>query len=434
MDGSTARHTLKLAAVTLLVGVAGGIGGGSMALLLHLVQHIVYGYSLHDLVGPESFLQAVGSVSPLHRVLAIATAGLVAGLGWWAVYNRGARLVSIKAAAASGKPMPYGSTTGHAVLQIVTVAMGSPLGREVAPREIAALLSQKLTNWAGITGEDAKLLLGCGAGAGLAAVYNVPLGGAVFALEVLILRMDVKSILMALSTSCIAAVIAWSVLGNQPQYHIPAFSLSVPLMVLCVLAAPFIGLAGHGFGRLTAAARKNMRTDGRIIWRCVAVFALIGLASMAFPQLPGNGKGPIQLGLESDIPLHLGVALLALKVAAIGAALWAGAEGGVLTPGLTVGALLSTLMVLAWNAFLPAIPPGAFALVGAAAFLGVSMEMPFTAVALMFGFTHVGQDFLVPLILTATIASVTSRAVPMLSATLARRRAVAVAVEGEAAR
>ncbi|MGE4481171.1 chloride channel protein [Acidocella sp.] len=422
MDGETTRHALKLAAVTLLVGVAGGIGGGGMALLLHLVQHIVYGYSLEDLVGPESFLRGVSTVSPLHRLLALTAAGLVAGLSWWAVYNRGAKLVSIKTAAAAGKPMPYGSTTAHAVLQIVTVAMGSPLGREVAPREIAAILTQKLTGWAGISGEDAKTLLGCGAGAGLAAVYNVPLGGAVFALEVLILRMDAKSILMALSTSCIAAVLAWSVLGNEPQYHIPAFSLSVPLMMLCVLSAPFIGLAGHGFNRFTAAMRKNMRTDGWLIWRCLAVFTLIGLAAMAFPQLPGNGKGPIQLGLDSAIPLHLGLALLALKVAAIGGALWAGAEGGVLTPGLTVGTLLSTLLVLGWNAILPAIPPGAFVLAGAAAFLGVSMEMPFTAVALMFGFTHVGQTFLVPLILTTAIASATGRAVPVLGAAYARGR------------
>ncbi len=342
--------------------------------------------------------------------------------------------MSIKTASATGKPMPYGSTTGHALLQIITVAMGSPLGREVAPREIAAILTQRITSWAGISGEDAKMLLGCGAGAGLAAVYNVPLGGAVFALEVLVLRMDVKAILVALTTSCIAAVTAWAALGDMPQYHIPAFSLSVPLMALCLLSAPLIGLAGFGFNRLTAAARKNMRTDRRIIWRCVAVFLAVGLAATLFPQLPGNGKGPIQLGLESAIPARLGLELLALKVAAIAAALWAGAEGGVLTPGLTVGALISGLLALGWNMILPPVSPGAFALVGAAAFLGVSMEMPFTAVALMFGFTHVSQDFLVPLILTAAIASATGRAVPMaLSAVQGRRARLLHPHAGEAA-
>jgi H+/Cl- antiporter ClcA len=423
MNGGSARQTLKLAAVTLLVGIAGGVGGGSMALLLHFVQHVTYGYSLRDLVGPESFLQAVTAASPLHRMLVLTAGGLVAGLGWWAVYTRGAKLVGIKAAAAKGEKMPYGSTTGHAVLQIVTVAMGSPLGREVAPREIAAILTQKITEWAGISGEHAKLLLGCGAGAGLAAVYNVPLGGAVFALEALLVRMDAKAILIALSTSCIAAVIAWAALGDAPQYHIPNFSLSMPLMALCLLSAPLIGLAGLGFNRLTAAARKTMRTDRRIIWRCLGVFLLIGVAATMFPQLPGNGRGPIQLGLESDISLHLGLALLALKVAAIGGALWAGAEGGVLTPSITVGALVSTLLALGWNAILPPIPPGAFALVGAAAFLGVSMEMPFTAVALMFGFTHVSQDFLVPLILTTAIASATARAVPMFASVLLQPRA-----------
>ncbi|OYV36170.1 MAG: chloride channel protein [Acidocella sp. 20-61-6] len=426
MTTDTIQQNLKLAGVTLLVGLAGGVGGGSMALLLHFVQHVVYGYSLHDMVGPESFLQAVSAVSARHRALALAAGGLVAGLGWWVMYNRGAKLVSIKAAAASGKKMPYGSTTAHAVLQIVTVAIGSPLGREVAPREIAAILSQKLTEWAGITGEDAKMLLGCGAGAGLAAVYNVPLGGAVFALEALLVRMDVKAILMALSTACIAAVVAWSVLGDVPQYHIPDFTLSVQLITLCVLSAPLIGLAAFGFSRLTAAARRTMRSDGSIIWRCLMVFVLIGLVATMFPQLPGNGKGPIQLGLESDISLDLCLELLALKVASIAAALWAGAEGGVLTPGLTVGALVSTLLALGWNSILPPVSPGAFALVGAAAFLGVSMEMPFTAVALMFGFTRVSQDFLVPLVLTTTLASLTAKGGGVLSAILQRRRAAAL--------
>src|SRR5262249_50468401 len=160
-----------------------------LGLLLHFVQHLAYGYSLDAVVSNESFLQGVTAAPPFRRVAALTLCGAVAGIGWWAVYRFGKPLVSIKAAVGKGVPrprMPALATTAHVLLQIVTVALGSPLGREVAPREMAALLATWLGSRAGLAAEEKRMLIACGAGAGLAAVYNVPLGGAVFILEVLL--------------------------------------------------------------------------------------------------------------------------------------------------------------------------------------------------------------------------------------------------------
>jgi H+/Cl- antiporter ClcA len=74
----------------------------------------------------------------------------------------------------------------------------------------------------------------------------------------------------------------------------------------------------------------------------------------------------------------------------------AGAEGGLLTPGMAIGALLAICFASIWNLAFPAVPLGAFALIGAAAFLAASMQLPLTAIALIFEFTHLGQDFLIP--------------------------------------
>ncbi len=82
--------------------------------------------------------------------------------------------------------MPILTTAVHAVLQILTVALGSPLGREVAPREIGAIFAGWLAHRAGLSVREQQVMVACGAGAGLAAVYNVPLGGALFVLEVLL--------------------------------------------------------------------------------------------------------------------------------------------------------------------------------------------------------------------------------------------------------
>ena len=132
-----------LVSVTLLTGVGAGLGGMLLALLLHWIQHIAFGYSLEHVISNESFLTGVNGAPPERRVLVMVVCGLVAGLGWWALYRYGRPLVSIKKAVKSEDPrMPVVSTVIHAVLQIVTVALGSPLGREVAPREIGSV-------WAG---------------------------------------------------------------------------------------------------------------------------------------------------------------------------------------------------------------------------------------------------------------------------------------------
>jgi H+/Cl- antiporter ClcA len=130
----------------------------------------------------------------------------------------------------------------------------------------------------------------------------------------------------------------------------------------------------------------------------LVTFAAIGVAAMWYPELLGNGRGPTQLALDSSIPASLAVVLLVLKLAATTGALRAGAEGGLLTPGLATGALMATLLGAFWNWLGAGVPPGSFALIGATAFLASSMAMPITAIALALEFTHVDHDFLIPIL------------------------------------
>jgi H+/Cl- antiporter ClcA len=158
----------------------------ALALLLRLVQHVAYGHGLHTIIGRVSFLREVTAASDLRRFLALCSCGAVAGIGWWLLYRFGTPLVSIRQAARKGGRMPFWDTLTHAILQIVTVGLGSPLGREVAPRELGAALATKLSARANLTPACTRIMIACGAGAGLAAVYNVPLGGTLFTLEVLL--------------------------------------------------------------------------------------------------------------------------------------------------------------------------------------------------------------------------------------------------------
>ncbi|NWE47286.1 chloride channel protein [Pseudomonas gingeri] len=403
---SRTRQLMTLGCVVVLTGIGAGLGGMLLAMLLHGIQHMAYGYGQDSLTSHETFLIGVSSASPERRVLVLALCGLVAGLGWWAVYRFGRPLVSIKRAVAPAAPdMPVKTTLAHALLQIITVALGSPLGREVAPREVGALVGAWLSRKARLPADSHRLMIACGAGAGLAAVYNVPLGGAVFVLEVLLASFSWPAAIMALATSAIGAGVAWIGLGAQAQYVVPALPLTPGLLAWSLIAGPLLGLAAHGFVRLTGRARATAARGWRLPVLSLINFTLIGCIAIYLPQVLGNGKGPAQLGFDSELTIGLAALLLVVKVLITSSSLRAGAEGGLLTPGLAIGALLAIILGGLWSLAWPGIPLGAFAIVGAAAFLAASMSMPLTAIVLVAEFTRIDHDFLVPIIL-AVVGSV----------------------------
>lgn len=416
---STPSKPLAFALVAVLTGIGAGLGGMALALLLHAIQHVAYGYGAARLVGGESFLDGVSMASPERRLAALLACGLVAGLGWAALYRFGLPLVSIRKAVASKDPrMPVVSTLVHALLQIVTVALGSPLGREVAPREIGALLAGQLASRAGLSSDDCRLMVACGAGAGLAAVYNVPLGGALFVLEVLLGTFAPRALIVAVVTSTVAAIAAWSGLGNEQQYVVPAFVLDGPLLVWAALCGPLFGLAARGFVKLTSGARAHAPRGVRLVLLSILNFAVIGVLLTWLPQLAGNGKGAASLSFDGGLGIGLAATLLVLKVTIEASSLRAGAEGGLLTPGLTNGALLAVVLGGAWNHVLPGVAPGACALIGAGAFLAASMQMPLTAVALILEFTHANHDLLFPLLLAVAGSLLTYGAAPRVLASI----------------
>jgi H+/Cl- antiporter ClcA len=387
--------------------------------LLHAIQYLAYGYSPATLFNGESFLDGVSSASATRRVGVLAVCGVVAGVGWWAVFRWCKPLIIISRAVKSDDPrMPVVATTFHALLQIMTVALGSPLGREAAPREIGAMIAARLSSYARLTLDESKVMVACGAGAGLAAVYNVPLGGALYVLEGLLLSFSWRALVPAIITSVIAALIARLGLGNLPQY-----SSTPSLMIWSAVAGPLFGLAAVQFTRLTSLARAQAPHGAALPALCLMNFVFIGLLATQLPILLGNGKGPAQVGFDGSINLQLAAILLVLRVLITWTSLRAGAAGGLLTPGMCNGALLAILLGGAWSMWWPGTPLGAFAVIGAAAFLASSMRVPLTAFALLFEFTRPSQEFLIPMLIAVAGSVLTAEYVRSAQAASASRRA-----------
>jgi H+/Cl- antiporter ClcA len=436
----TTARMLRLLCVAGLVGIGAGLGGMSLALLLHFVQHVAYGYSLDAVISRETFLEGVSAAAPLRRVVAMVICGIVAGVGWWALYRFGRPLVGVKRATAANDPrMPAAETTAHALLQIITVALGSPLGREVAPRELAAMLGGWLSHQARLTPEASRIMVACAAGAGLAAVYGAPWAGALFTLEVLLRAFNLRNVALAIGISAIAAWVARIGLGGELQYTVPDFSLSSSLVCWSIVVGPVLGFGAHWYRRLTDTARARAPRDRRLIGWCLVTFAMIGVLAIPFPQLLGNGKGPSQLDFANELGIGMSATLLVLKVVASSAALRAGAEGGLLTPGLTIGAMLGSLLGGLWDFAWTGVPLGAFAMVGGTAFLAASLQMPLTAIVLMAEFTHEGSAFLIPIALAVAGSMMTlracarrfDRAAAQRAAVTAETRAAASAIDAQ---
>jgi CIC family chloride channel protein len=389
---SRAPWILRLVVVTALVGVGAGVAGLCASLLLRLVETVAYGAS------SGSFLDDVLQADPSRRVIALCAAGVIAALAWWALRRWGTPVVSVEASVA-GKRMPWLVSILNAAIQIVIVGLGASIGKEVAPRELGALIAGWLTEKAGVTARERRILVACGAGAGLAAVYNVPLGGALLAVEVLLAEISFATVLPALATSAIAALVARLVVPIEPLYHLPQFTLSPTIVVWSIIVGPVIGFAAVGFVWLIKAAQSHRPRGWGILVAMPLVFAGVGLLSLAFPAILGNGQALGQVAFDGAIGIPLILLLLLFKVIATTATIGSGGAGGTLQPSVAVGAAFGAATGGLWLMLWPGSPVAAFAFIAAAAFLASTMRAPLTALVLLIEFTGQGPALLVPAIL-----------------------------------
>ncbi|OJY32800.1 MAG: chloride channel protein [Legionella sp. 40-6] len=383
--------------ILFIVGIASGLIGMVLVLMLHYLQHLAFGYSPEQIISSESFLEGVTAAARSRRFLILVSCGFLAGCGWWLLEKLGSPLVSIARAIKEDKMMPLLTTIVHGILQIATIALGSPLGREVAPRELSALFSQKIASRLHLTVGETRLMLACGAGAGLAAVYNVPLAGALFVAEVLLQEFSWAVLIPAFATSALAVFVSWWGLGNAPTYTFHTAEITPALIIWSAIVGPLLGGLAFGFIRFANAQRLRAAQGRAIIFFCLVNFGLLGFAAIYFPALLGNGKSIVQIEFNESVLIHTSAILLFLRTLFVWGSLRAGAWGGLLTPSLANGALLGVLLGGLWNVIWPHTDLEAFALVAATAFLAAAQKMPLVAVIMLFEMTRANFIFLIPI-------------------------------------
>ena len=403
--GLAARLPVRFWTLLALTGIGAGLGGAALMLLLHAVQHLAWSYHAGN------FLDGVQRSGPLRRVLVVLAAGALVGFGRRLLrYATGGHAgdLSERIWFHSGT-LPFFPTIGRAILSIVVVGMGASIGREGSAKQTGAAIASALADRASLPPAQRRLLAACGAGAGMAAIYNVPLGGALFALEVLLGSLALPLALPAIAASFIATAVSWIALPPQPTYAVPAYHLAALDLVWAVIVGPVAGLAAAVY--VTAIGWADGRRP-RGAWAIAApllVFAPLGVASLGFPQLLGNGKDVVQLAFVARIGLPLAGALFLLKPLATVGCLGSGTPGGLFTPTMTYGAVLGVLLGHAWAAVAPDAQVGSLALIGATAVLAAATQGPISSIVLVLELTRHIDALMVPLMLAVAGATLVTR-------------------------
>jgi CIC family chloride channel protein len=403
--GIVASYTPRFWLIVIALGLITGVAGSALMEILRLVEHASWDYHA------GTFLAAVKATPAWRHLTILASAAIVVGAGvllLGRLPSSGGGEISESLWLHEGR-MGLLASVARGALSIVTVGMGVSLGREAAPQLAGAATASRFADWSGLPLWQRRLLVASGAGAGMAAVYNVPLGGALFALEVLLGTLAVSLVLPALVTSLIATAVAWTTLSTNPTYSVPSYGVHASQLIWAALMGPIAGVGAVIWVRVIARANAlRPRHAGRFVAPLV-VFCALGAVAIPYPQLLGNGLDIVQLASVGGISLGLLAILLALKPLATAACLGSGAPGGLFTPTLTVGILIAGITGTAWAHLWPGAPAGSYALIGGGAFLAAAMQGPLSGVVLVLELTRHTDALMVPTLLVVAEATVIAR-------------------------
>ncbi len=391
-----------------IVGVCGAVSSVAFREALHFLESVL----LHT---NDPLEDAAADLPWWGRLLMPAAGGLIAGsillFGQkWATAGKSADFM--EAVVVGNGVIRVRATVVKSLSSLVTISSGGSIGREGPMVQLASMLGSLLGRMANFSPARLRLLVACGAAAGIACAYNAPLTGAFFVAEILLGSIAMESIGPLIVASVVATVIASQFLGAQPVYRMPVFGV-VPnwqliahalLGVLAGLIAPLFLLLLRGgesvFTRMNLPAYFKLGLGGLVV----------GIIAIWEPGVWGNGYGVVISVLNSDWAWDALLTILILKVLATVATTGSGGVGGVFTPTLFCGAMLGSLFGEALRALLPQghILVSSFAVVGMGCFLAAMTRAPIMSILIMFEMTH-DDATIMPLMLACVSAFYVAR-------------------------
>lgn len=368
------QDIIKWTALLVLTGISAGIAACLMIFLIALIQKWSFGFQ------QGSFDDQISLINPGRRFISVCLSGLLAAFGWhylskW--LNPSPTITEIVHKDKAPKPI---ANFAHGFLQMATVSMGSPLGREGASREAAVAITSNWISLMKLEKNQVILLLACTSGAALGAVYNAPLATLVFIMENVLLSWTWKNAYAATVTSFIAVGFVNLVYGNEIQYEIPQLAWNLDLIIWSLFSSCILAIIIYSYKKLLESSpKRNPKAKNYLIFVPLS-FILVAFLSLYFPEILGNGKAGLIYYFNQPFKAAYAFPLFLAKALAVYITFYAGAYGGRIAPSMMMGGALGLFGAQLTNSVLHSHIPIQFAiLIGAALFLAIINNIPIAA-------------------------------------------------------
>jgi CIC family chloride channel protein len=395
-------------------GLVGVLGGLSSVLFRDLLELLSFAFTGHS----GGMVATFSSLPAWQRLLTPALGGIAAGL----VIHFGSKMTArqasttdfMEAVVLGDGSLSFRSSLTKILSSMFSIASGASIGREGPMVQLASLLASlvgRVRHW---SIAQRRLVLACGAAAGIASAYNAPIAGALFVAEIVLGTIAIETLGPLLFASVLATQTVRFLSGGEPLYVVPPFELNSGFELFDYLALGLIaGLTAPWFLRALRGSEKLFSRIRLPVYLRTGLGGLIvGALAIGYPQVCGNGYSVVNGILQEQWLWSSLAAVLAFKLVATCASFGSGAVGGVFTPTLFMGASLGYLFGHVHQAlgFGPMPASGAFALTGMGMFLAATTHAPLMAILMIFEMT-LDYQLILPLMLGCVVAYFTGHGI-----------------------
>lgn len=382
-----------------VVGALSGLGAVVFLLLIRFFEGLFFG----------RFFHAIGA-SPYLVFLLPMLGGLLIGplIRRYPAEARGDGVPSAMETIALHGGILSPRTVGlRTVTAAVTIGSGGSVGREAPIAQIGAAIGSAVGQFLKVSAGRMRSFVACGAAGGIAAVFNAPIGGVFFSLEVLLGDFSAATFAPIVVSSVVSTTVSRALLGNVLIFEVPRYTLSGALVLpIGGVLGVVCGLSAVLFMRALESSEKRFSSSRIPLWGRAAVGgAMMGAIAAFFPQVLGTDAAALDDAIWERFPWFLLLLIAYLKILATSLSLGSGGSGGVLGPSVFIGGILGAFVGTVANPWFPDVlgMPGGCALIGMAAFLAPVIGGPITAILILF---EMAGDYriILPLLVAVVVA------------------------------
>ncbi|MDX2471436.1 MAG: chloride channel protein, partial [SAR324 cluster bacterium] len=401
------EHSIMIG-IALIIGVLAGFGAVGIRALIHYVSDF-------NFVGEGNLLERISATPWYFKLFIPMMGGVLVGplIYFFAPEAKGHGVPEVmQSVLTKGGIIRPRVALVKALASSITIGTGGSVGREGPIIQIGASLGSTVGQFFHISSHRIKTLVGCGAAAGIAAAFNAPIAGALFAVEIILMDFAVAQFSPIVISSVMATVISHHFEGNFAAFQVPHYELVNPLeLFFYVILGVLAGVVSFLFIKVLYGFEDFFDNKVKLPQYVQPAFGglVIGAIAIIFPQVMGIGYESINLALQGQIAMGIAFILIFVKILATSVTLGSGGSGGIFAPSLFMGAMLGAFFGQLIGAYAPmdTATAGAYALVAMGGLVAGTTRAPITAIIIVFELTN-DYNIILPLMITCILSTIIS--------------------------